>query len=87
MYVGSLQVDFRVEQSRINIMRGKKDVLFSSHNIYICMYVCMYILYIYIYNLWKNYALLNDIDSKRIPRVVAFKVIICILEKQASCTL
>ena len=48
MYVGSLQVDFRVEQSRINIMRGKKDVLFSSHNIYICMYVCMYILYIYI---------------------------------------
>ena len=51
------------------------------------MYVCMYVCITYIYNLWKNYAFLNDIDSKRIPRVVAFKVIICILEKQASCTL
>ena len=51
------------------------------------MYVCMYVCITYIYNLWQNYALLNDIDSKRIPRVVAFKVIICILEKQASCTL
>ena len=35
------------KQSRINIMRGKKDattfscVLFSSHNIYI--YICIYI--------------------------------------------
>ena len=47
------------------------------------MYVCI----TYIYNLWQNYVLLNDIDSKRIPRVIAFKVIICILEKQASCTL
>ena len=26
------------------------------------MYVCI----TYIYNLWQNYALLNDIDSKRI---------------------
>ena len=51
------------------------------------MYVCMYVCITYIYNLWQNYALLIDIDSKRIPRVVAFKVIICILEKQASCTL
>ena len=51
------------------------------------MYVCMYVCITYIYNLWKNYTFLNVIDSKRIPRVVAFKVIICILEKQASCTL
>ena len=35
-----------------------------------------------IYHLWKNHVTLDD---KNVSRVVAFKVIICILEKWSSC--
>ena len=35
-----------------------------------------------IYHLWKNHVRLDD---KNVSRVVAFKVIICILEKWSSC--